>query len=624
MDKARVAAILDEIGTLLELQGENPFRCNAYHKAARTLEQLDVNLADLIQAGKLDEVPGIGETLRDKITTLVTTGHLPFYEELKAKFPPGLLELLRLPSLGPKKVKALYEQLGIDDLAKLKAACEANRVASLRGFGAKTQQKILEGIQFLDQTGRRVRLDQASALADLLAAPLRACPGVQRLEVCGSLRRRKETIQDIDILCSSDHPGPVMDRFVSLPGVLQVIAKGETKASVMVQGEPPDGRPIILNADLRVVRDAQFPFALHYFTGSKEHNIAMRARAQARGLKLNEYELAGPGRSVPCRDEAELFAALGLDWIPPELREQTGEIEAAEEHRLPKLVELADIRGVFHCHTNWSDGGGSIEQMAEAARRLGLQYLGIADHSQSLTVANGLSPERVRQQHEEIDRLNARLRGFRLFKGTECDILPDGSLDFDDRLLATFDYVVASVHTHFHLSEKEQTERICRALRNPYVTMLGHATGRLLLKREGYKVDLEAVLQEAARTGTLLEINGHPMRLDLDWVHCKRAKALGVKLVINPDAHSPAEIAGYRYGVDVARRGWLEKGDVFNTLTAAQVAKALAGRRKAAGSGARRWSCHSPRPGCSSLSGGWPAARPRPPNRRRSPTSSSS
>lgn len=579
MDKEQIAAILDEIGTLLEVQGENPFRCNAYHNAARAIQQTEENLNDLAAAGRLASIQGVGKTLEDKITALLTTGHLPFYDDLKAKTPPGLLEMLRLQGLGPKKVKALYDQLGIDDLEKLKSACQAGQVAALKGFGAKTQQKILEGLDFLGKTGQRVRIDQALRVAESLIEGLRECPGIIRLELCGSLRRRKETINDIDLLISSANPGPIMERFVTLPGVTQVVARGDTKSSVMVDRGLHEGRHQLMNADLRIVTDEQFPFALHYFTGSKEHNIAVRARAQQYGLKLNEYELAGPKKHIACKDEADIFKALDLDYIPPEMREQTGELEAAAEHHLPQLIEADDLRGTFHCHTDWSDGGATLEEMAAAARQLGLKYLGIADHSQSLTVARGLTPERVRRQQKEIDALNGRLKGIKLFKGTECDILADGSLDFDDELLASFDYVVASVHSHFQQPQEEMTARVIRAIRHPRVTMLGHATGRLLLRRDGYKVDLEAVLQAAAQHGTLIEINAHPMRLDLDWIHCKRAKALGVKLVINPDAHNTGDVAYLRYGVDVARRGWLEKADVFNTLTTAQVTKALANKR---------------------------------------------
>jgi DNA polymerase (family 10) len=577
MDKEQVAAVLDEIGTLYELQGENPFKCNAYHNAARTIQQMEGNLAEVINAGKLGDIRGIGESMQEKIKTLVTTGKLPYYEELRAKVPDGLFEMLRVQGLGPKKVKALYDKLGVDSLDKLRAACEAGTVAELKGFGAKTQQKIVEGIEFLGQMGQRVRLDQALPLALTLIDGLRACAGVQRIELCGSLRRRRETIKDIDILVSSKHAQPIMDCFVSLPGVVQVLGHGETKSSVIVSAGAGQDK-VVINADLRVVDDKQFPFALMYFTGSKEHNIALRGRSIEYGLKLNEYELAGVKRSVACKDEADIYKALDLDYIPPELREDTGEIAAAAERLLPKLVEANDIQGTFHCHTNWSDGAATLEEMADAARRLGMKYLGLADHSQSLTVANGLTPERVRQQQADIDALGKRLKGIKLFKGIECDILADGKLDYDDKTLASFDYVVASVHSHMNQTESEMTARIIKAISHPRVTMLGHATGRLLLRRDGYRVDLEAVLKAAAKHGTMVEINAHPMRLDLDWIHCKRAKALGVTLVINPDAHSTGDLGYVPYGVDVARRGWLEKGDVFNSKTAAQVAKALEAR----------------------------------------------
>jgi DNA polymerase (family 10) len=580
MDKEQVAAVLDEIGTLLELQGENAFRCNAYHNAARAVEQLETSLEEAVRDNTLGQVRGIGDTLREKITTLVNTGHLPFYEDLKHKTPPGLFQMLRIQGLGPKKVKALYDELGIDNLEKLKAACDAGEVARLKGFGAKTQQKILEGIEFVSQTGQRVRLDQALALADRVVEQLREAPGIVRMDVCGSIRRRKETIKDIDILISSKAPAPIMERFVNLPEVVQVTGHGDTKSSVVL-GLPTSRGKVLINADLRIVRDEQYPLAQHHFSGSKEHNVAMRTRAQARfGIKLNEYEMVGPQGTIPIKDEVAFFRKLEMEYVPPELREDTGEIDAAEKKQLPELIELGDLRGTFHCHTLWSDGHATLEEMAEAARALGLKYLGIADHSQSLTVANGLTPERVRKQQQEIDRLNERLTGIQLFKGTECDILADGSLDFDDKVLATFDYVVASVHSRFNMTEEEMTERIIRAIRNPYVTMLGHATGRLLLSRDAYRVDLEAVLRAAAKQGTMVEINAQPMRLDLDWIHCKRAKALGVQLVINPDAHSTGELEMLRYGVDVARRGWLGTKDVFNTKTLAQVIKGLQALRE--------------------------------------------
>jgi DNA polymerase (family 10) len=578
MDKSEVAAVLEEIAVLLELQGENPFRANAYAKAGRTIAQLETNLEDIVHAGTLAEIPGIGETLRDKITMLVTTGKLPFYDDLKAKTPPGWLQMLRLPGMGPKKVKTLSDQLGIDTLEKLKEACDQGTIAKLKGFGEKTQKNILEGLAFLDQMGNRVRLDQAMMIAETVVAELKKVPGIKRMELCGSVRRRKETIRDIDILVSADDAGPIMNAFVNLPNVQKVVGHGETKSSVTMTGIDHNAQRVLINADLRVVSDEQFPFALNYFTGSKEHNIRLRQRAIDYGYKLNEYDLAGAKKSI--KEEADIYKALDLAYVPPELREDTGEIDAAAKKALPDLLELDDIHGVFHNHTTWSDGAASLEQMANAARALGYQYLGIADHSQSLTVANGLTPKRVRDQQKEIDAFNTKHKGFRLFKGTEVDILADGSLDFDDKVLESFDYVVASVHSFFNQPQEEMTARIIKAISHPNVTMLGHATGRLLLRRDAYKVDLDAVLQAAAKAGTMIEINANPYRLDLDWIHCKRAKALGLTLVINPDAHATEELAFTRFGVDVARRGWLEKGDVFNTKTLAQVTKELDKRKK--------------------------------------------
>lgn len=582
MDKAEVANVLEEIGTILELQGENRFRTQAYLKAARAIAQLDVSLADVVAEDKLETIPGIGATLKDKITTLVTTGKLPFHEELRAKMPPGLIQLLRLPGVGPKKVKTLYDKLGIDSLDKLKAACEAGQVAELAGFGAKTQEKILQGLAFAGESGQRVRLDQAMLVADEIAGVLRKVKGVRRLQVCGSIRRCRETCKDIDLLAVADDPPALMAAFVALPIARQVVGHGETKSSIVASTFTKSGRRLTVNCDLRVVREEEFPFALNYFTGSKDHNVAMRQRAIQRGLKLNEYELAGPNKRVHAKDEAALYKALDLDYVPPELRENTGEIDAAAEHRLPQLLEESDLVGTFHCHTDWSDGSATLEEMARAAQKLGMKYLGLADHSQSLTIANGLDPTRVKRQQKEIDALNSKLRGIHLFKGIECDILQDGRLDYDEATLATFDYLVASVHSHFNQPEAEMTARIVRAVQHPRVTMLGHATGRLLLRREGYKVDLEAVLKACAESGTMIEINANPNRLDLDWIHCKRAKALGVKIVINPDAHSTEELTLNRFGVTVARRGWLEKGDVFNTQSLSQVKKHFEARRAAA------------------------------------------
>jgi DNA polymerase (family 10) len=578
--KDEVAELLDEIGTLLELKGENSFRTNAYHTAARLIQNLAGDLGQMVAEGKLRNVRGIGDTLNEKIATLVTTGSLPFLDDLRASVPAGMVEMLRIQGLGPKKVKALNDLLQIDTLEKLKASCEAGEVAKLKGFGAKTQAKILEGIAHREQVGHRVRIDLALGLGAALLAQIRSFPGVIRSELCGSLRRRKETVADIDILVSSDNPQPLMDGFVKIAEVVQVLVQGPTKSSVLAAMHM-HGERVTLQADLRVVTDEEFPFALLYFTGSKEHNIRMRQRAIDRGLSLNEYALANETRSVPCKSEEEIFAALDLPFIPPELREDTGEIEAGEKLALPSLIADTDIRGVFHNHSTYSDGNASLEEMALAARGLGYEYFGVADHSQSLTIARGMPPAAVRKQWAEIDKVNAKLNGVRIIKGAEVDILEDGTLDYSDDLLAGFEYVVASVHTHFNMPAEAMTARVCKALAHPAVTMLGHATGRLLLRREGYKINLDEVLAAAARYGKMIEINAQPSRLDLEWRYVKRAKAMGIPIVINPDAHSTGELSLTSYGVQVARRGWLSKDDVFNTRGLTDVLHELARRKTA-------------------------------------------
>jgi DNA polymerase (family 10) len=425
-----------------------------------------------------------------------------------------------------------------------------------------------------------VRIDLALGLGAALLAQIRSFPGVIRSELCGSLRRRKETVADIDILVSSDNPQPLMDGFVKIAEVVQVLVQGPTKSSVLAAMHM-HGERVTLQADLRVVTDEEFPFALLYFTGSKEHNIRMRQRAIDRGLSLNEYALANETRSVPCKSEEEIFAALDLPFIPPELREDTGEIEAGEKLALPSLIADTDIRGVFHNHSTYSDGNASLEEMALAARGLGYEYFGVADHSQSLTIARGMPPAAVRKQWAEIDKVNAKLNGVRIIKGAEVDILEDGTLDYSDDLLAGFEYVVASVHTHFNMPAEAMTARVCKALAHPAVTMLGHATGRLLLRREGYKINLDEVLAAAARYGKMIEINAQPSRLDLEWRYVKRAKAMGIPIVINPDAHSTGELSLTSYGVQVARRGWLSKDDVFNTRGLTDVLHELARRKTA-------------------------------------------
>ncbi|MBI2081339.1 MAG: DNA polymerase/3'-5' exonuclease PolX [candidate division NC10 bacterium] len=573
MDKKQVAAVLEEIAALLELQGENPFKSRAYLTAARAIEAAEQEPADLVETGALRDLKGIGEALAEKITELVRTGRMRYHEEQKAKVPPGLLELLRIPGLGPKRVKVLYERLGVSTLAALEAACREGKVAGLEGFGAKTQENILKGLERLRSHAGRVLLAEALPLALELREALGRHPAAQRVEVAGSLRRRLETVKDIDLIASATDAAALMRTFTTHPLVAEVLAAGRTKASVRLQTGT--------QADLRVVADTELPFALHHLTGSVEHNVAMRSRAIARGLKMNEYGLFEGERRLACKDEAAIFERLGLACIPPELREDLGEIEAAERGAIPVLVEEEDLTGTFHCHTTWSDGLSSLEEMAAAARAMGYTYLGIADHGEAAKYAGGLTRQQVAEQHAAIDRLNATFRGFRLLKGIEADILADGSLDYDDETLARFDYVVASVHSGFTMDAKSMTARIVKAVSHPRLTVLGHVSGRLLLQREPYAFDLEAVLQAAARHGVVVEINANPHRLDLDWRHHRRARELGVLLAINPDAHSTEGLRHVSYGVGAARKGWCTKADILNARPLPEVLAFLA-RRKAA------------------------------------------
>jgi DNA polymerase (family 10) len=577
MDKDQVAEVLAEIGVLLELTGENPFKTRAYAAAARTLEALTEPLETLVAQDRLAELKGIGKALQEKITLLVTTGRLPYYEELKASVPAGLIEMLNLPGLGPKKVKALHDHLKIESVAQLETACRAGRVATLEGFGEKSQTRILEAIAHRRQYATRHLLPEALAAAEPILEALRDHPDVIRCSPAGSLRRWRETIGDVDFVVSSRQPTAVIDFFTRQPGVQHVNARGDTKASVLLEGG--------LQADLRVVTDREFPFALAYFTGSKEHNIAMRQRAIARGLRLNEYglfrsteETRDPALLVPCATEEALFAELGLAYIPPELREDQGEFAAAEQGPWPRLIEWTDLKGSLHNHSNWSDGRGSLDEIADHMRELGCAYWAITDHSRASFQANGLDPARLRQQLAAIAAVNQRLADegsdFRLLSGTEVDILKDG-LDFPDDLLAQLDVVVASLHVPAG-EEAENTKRLIRAAQNPNVHFLGHLTGRLLLRREPARVNQTAVIDACAATGTWLELNCHPARLDLDWRLWGYARRQGVKCVINPDAHRP-EHAGYlRLGAGVARKGGLTPAEVINTLPLPALRRALA------------------------------------------------
>jgi DNA polymerase (family 10) len=579
--KNEIADVLNEIAVLLDLRGENPFKIRAYQTGARVLESLEEDLGKIIAEDRLSSIKGIGEALVKKITELHQTGKLKFYDELCASVAPGLVEMLEIPGLGAKKIKALHSKLGIDSIAALARACEEGLVAELEGFGEKTQAKLLAGIKNREAYGKRHLWWEAFAVAGPILQGLRSLPEVQRAEHAGSLRRKMETVGDLDFIVAASEVAPVVEWFVTRHGVKEITARGETKASVRYESG--------LQADLRIVPQEQFVFALHHFTGSKDHNVQMRQRALARGLSMSEWGLvpaegegtakdkAGRHAGMHVATEEELFRALGLHYIPPELREGLGEIEAAEKSDLSELVDLTDLHGAFHNHTTASDGRNTLIEMVGAAESLGWAYLGIADHSKGSYQANGLSEERLLKQVADILTLNKSGR-FRthVFAGTECDILTDGRLDYDDATLAQLDYVVVSVHNALTQDEETMTARIIRAIENPYTTMLGHLTGRLLLKREGYQVNTGKIIDAALANNVIIELNANPWRLDMDWRHWRRAAERGLLCAINPDAH---ETAGLRYvvaGVNIARKGWLKKENVFNTRTLAEVKAAFA------------------------------------------------
>jgi DNA polymerase (family X) len=587
MDKARIVEILEEIGTYLELKGENPFKVRAYQNGARALEAMEESLAVVIGEERLGQVPGIGKALVDKITALHRDGSLPFYDELKASLPAGLIEMLEIPNFGPKKVKKVYEALGIDTIEALREAAEGGRIAGLPGFGPKSEEKLRRDIANRVAYGQRHLWWDVRAVAQPLLEGLCALPAVARAEVAGSFRRGRETVGDLDFIVASERPAEVMDWFTARAEVEEVTARGETKASVRFAGG--------LQADLRVVPPPQFPFALHHFTGSKDHNVKLRQRALERGWSLSEWGLfdkddegartaGGSGRSIAVRgidDEADLFRALGLHFIPPELREGRDELEEAEKGPLPELVAWGDLRGVFHNHTKASDGTATLREMAAAAAARGWEYLGIADHSKASFQANGLDAVRLRQQVAEIRALNASGDApLHLFAGCEVDILKDGSLDLDHTVLDELDYVVLSVHGSMSgMSEAAMTDRIIRAISTPLKprVMLGHLTGRLLLRREAYAVNVAAVIEAAAELGVVIELNANPHRLDMDWRHWKHAAAAGVRTSINPDAHAPRHFDFAEAGILAARKGWLRRRDVVNTMPLDEVRAWLAG-----------------------------------------------
>ncbi len=568
------------MSSLLELKGENPFKSRAFQNAARVVGSLDGDLETLVRENKLKGTPGLGESLLRDVTELVTTGNLKAYDELKAEIPAGLQQMLRIPGLGPKRIKQIHDALGIATITDLEAACQANKIAALPGMGKKSQDNILRGIQFLSQYQDHYLFPVAEAEAERIVAALKQLPGILRISIGGSLRRRKEIVHDIDVVASvtdDSYLGPIMDAFTTMPGVVAITGKGDKKSSVVLQPG--------IAMDLRLCADDIYPTMLHHFTGSKEHNVALRGYAQDHGMKVSEWGLFKGETLLPVRDEVEFYATLGMDYIEPELREDRGEIQAALAHRLPgPLLTAQDLRGVLHCHSTWSDGQVSIKEMAEACIKLGYEYIGICDHSKTAAYAGGLNEDKVKQQQEEIDRLNAEYAGrFRILKGTECDILRDGALDFGEETLKTFDFVVASIHSLFNLSQEEQTKRLLRAMENPYISIIGHPTGRILLGRDGYGLDMEAVIDRAGELGVCIEINANPLRLDLDWRWLRRAKEHGVKIPICPDAHNPGGLEDMRYGVNIARKGALSPADVPNTLGADDLLAYFKRQRQPAG-----------------------------------------
>ena len=570
MENKSIADIFTEIADILDIQGENPFRIRSYRNAARTIGDLTENLENMVKAGgNPEEIPGIGKSMHEKIVEIVKTGKCQSLEELKKITPPGLTELLRLDGLGPKKVKLLYDELGVDSVDRLEKAAQAGRLRNLAGMGEKTEEKILKSVEQFRAGIGRFKLSIGFTYAGALERYLGDVPGVKRLDPAGSFRRRSETIGDLDILAICAKSSKVMDRFTAYGEVKDVIAKGETKSSIRLRNG--------LQVDLRVLDDESYGAALHYFTGSKAHNVAIRERAKEMGLKVSEYGVfrARDEKRLTGASEEEVFRAVGLPFIPPELREDRGEIAAAEEGKLPRLIDLADIRGDLQMHTVATDGKNSILEMAKKAKDLGYSYVAITDHSQAVRVAGGLNEKALARHLKEIDKANGEISGIRILKGVEVDILGDGTLDLKDQILKECDVVLGSVHSRFNLEEAEMTKRIIRAIKNPCVHILAHPTGRLILEREPYRVNLKEVIQAAVDHGVVLEINAYPDRLDLRDADARMARDMGARLAISTDAHSALQLEMMKFGVFTARRGWIEAKDVINTYPLDQMLKFL-------------------------------------------------
>jgi DNA polymerase (family 10) len=568
MKNQEIARIFNDIADLLEIKGENPFRIRAYRRAALNIEGLTKDVAGTLK-GELIKIPGIGQDLAGKIEEYVRTGRLQFYEDLKKEVPEGLSLLLSVPSLGPKTAKLFFEKLKIKNLEDLERFAREHKLSGLPGIKEKTEENILKGIEMLKRGMERQPLGKVLPVANDILKHLKSKAPVEKLSIAGSIRRWKDTIKDIDVLATSQDPKAVMNAFVHLPHVKDVLMHGPTKSSIIIH----EG----LQVDLRVVEEDCFGAALAYFTGSKAHNIRLREMAVKSGLKINEYGIfrEKDEKKLGGEKEEDIYRILGLPYIPPELREDSGEIEAAIEGRLPKLIELSDIKGDLHVHSKWSDGSHDFEELIDEAKKRGYEYVAITDHSKGLAIAKGLSAERLMEEKKEIDAINKRLKGFRLIVGTEVDIRSSGEIDFPDEILKKMDIVVASIHSGFRQNREQLTKRLVSAMRNPYVSIIAHPTGRLIGERDPYDVDMNEVLKVAKETGTAIEINAYPLRLDLNDIHAKMAKEMGIPIVISTDTHIISQFDYMGYGVSIARRGWLEKKDILNTLSYTSLIKAL-------------------------------------------------
>jgi len=563
-----VSDIFNKMADLLEIEGANPFRVRAYRNASRSVSSLSRSVSDMLESGEdLTDLPGIGKDLAGKIKEIVETGSLALFEELEGKTPSGLSQLMKVEGLGPKRVRALNRNLGVTSLKELEEAARKGKVRELDGFGEKTEQKILEELEAYEGIEKRIKLIEAEQRARSIVEYLKGVKGVKKITVAGSYRRRKETVGDLDILVTCKRGAQVMERFVNYEDVKKVVSQGNTRATIILRSG--------LHVDLRVVPQVSYGAALHYFTGSKAHNIAVRKLGVKKNLKINEYGVFKGDDRIAGKTEKEVYNQVDLPYIEPELRENRGEVEAAQKGSLPRLIDLKDLRGDLHAHTKATDGHATLEEMAESAKARGYEYLAITDHSRKVSIAHGLDARRLARQIQEIDQLNEKLRDIILLKGIEVDILKDGTLDLPDAVLKELDVVVCSVHYHRRLSRRKMTERVIRAMDNPYFNIFAHPTGRLINDREPYQIDLERIIEAARERGCFLEINANPDRLDLSDSHCRMAKDMGLKLAISTDAHSVANMDFIRYGVDQARRGWLEPDDILNTRSLKQLKKML-------------------------------------------------